>query len=97
MGGIHHKKEKGQPTLTSLLCLESSPSDKAGTGAIGTILPLDTLTVGRRRLQGNCVDEDVYCSGSDDWSTPVLNTEISNSSESASVVCDESQPKAPQQ
>jgi hypothetical protein len=53
VGGIHHKKEKGQPTLTSLLCLESSPSDKAGTGAIGTILPLDTLTLGRKRLQGN--------------------------------------------
>jgi len=51
--------------------------------------------LGRRRLQLNCVDEDVYCSGSDAWSTPVLNTEISNTSKFPCVGCDEGQPQAP--
>ena len=34
-------------------CLESSPSGKARTGAIGTILPLDTLTLDREKATGN--------------------------------------------
>jgi hypothetical protein len=38
------KREEGQPKLTLSFCLESSPSGKARTAAMGTILPLDTLT-----------------------------------------------------
>jgi hypothetical protein len=51
------RKEKGQPQLTlSPFALNDRPAVKIGTEAIGTILPLDTLTLDRQKATWNCVD-----------------------------------------